>query len=582
MLTLDPSQVRYVQPNTFFFLCQSSCNVSTFSFFVCNLGTWTVCEDRITLSQIDTSNTIQPALVGSIHRTDLVNDEVLPSARLPGALEVEPLVRKLTTNSGLTASDNAVWMLLVAIREHSSSIIRKVIANDKDLANGYAPRVPSHFQTSLACQKDTTAHDGDNVKPSGKEKSERRVINSTSLSHVLAENPSATSRLTSMYSDMAPDNKGSSSIPDLGNVNSIINSSIQRAAHRRQKHSSEVQSVVPLAAGTTSKSSTLVPQAGNNVGGVSQSNSAKSQSSTTMTTLPTNPLPLNQQPKFVTQPINQLYPGNIQMTTQPPQSFLASMPFQNNMQQIHPGPQQQHAGNYFSQSQAQSPQQFMLIQKMQQFYQEQQRFIPPTLPQAHLTLPPQNKQNVQQSHSAQLMSHTNHTPKGSGGTTNQQTPPTMTIPKPEALTKPGFPGLLTNNSASKESEKQAPKTSSTLPIDPTQTSPPLAQDPKRVVSSSPPTRVIKRGSKNLASLTKPTPQPSPVTLSNTSGNNDDKIEPLDTKKDTETAQKDSHDAKDNLDPAVKSDPSARPNPRSKRFGSKNLAALRARASFSDK
>ena len=516
-------------------------------------------------------------MVGSIHSTDLLNDEVLPSARLPGALEIEPLVRKLTTNSGLIATDNAVWMLVVAIREHSSTLMRKVIANDKDLVNGYAPRVPNHFQTSLARQKDSIAHDGDDDKPSGKEKSERKVINSTSLSHVLAENPSATSRLTSMHSDMAPDNRGSSSIPDLGNVNSIINSSIQRAAHWRQKCSPDDQSVV-LAAAATSKSSTLVSQAGNNAGGVSQSNSVKGQSLTTTTTLPPNPpLSLNQQPKFVTQQMNQLYPANIQPTTQPPQSLLASIPFQNNMQQILPGPQQLHAGNYFSQSQVQSAQQFMLMQKMQQFHQEQQRFIPPTLPQAHLTLPPPNKQNLQQSHSAMLMSHTNHTPKIPGGTTNQQTRPTVTKLKAEPpLTKPGFPSL-TNNNASKESEKQAPKTSSD-PIDQKQTS--LAQDPKRVVSSSPPTRVIKRGSKNLASLTKPTPQPSPVNdKGNTSINNDEKKEPLDTKKDTETTQKNS-DAKD-LEPVVKP-PSASPNSRSKRFGSKNLAALKARASFSDK
>jgi hypothetical protein len=245
---------------------------------LCNAGAWTACGNEIACTETDLSNEIYPNLVGSIHSDDPAEDVFLPSARLPGALHIEPLVRKHAAHLGLTASENAIWMLVVAVREHSSALIKKIISNDKDLGNGYAPRVPNHFQTCLACPSVSSEKCENHIKSVVEEnKTGKRVINSICLSHVLAENPSATSRLASMYSVTLDNWRGSASHAGLDNMNFIINSSIQRAASRRQMISQKLQSVPST--GAISKSTLTSPANLTNVSARAQSDgiSAKAQ-----------------------------------------------------------------------------------------------------------------------------------------------------------------------------------------------------------------------------------------------------------------------------------------------------------------
>ena len=234
--------------------------------------------NEIPIPKTDSSNEIHPNLVGSIHSGDHAKDIFLPSARLPGALQIEPLVRKHVAHSGLTASEYAIWMLVVAVREYSSALIKKIMSNDKDFGNGYAPRVPNHFQTSLACPR-VSSEKSENHNTSVVEENNagKRVITSICLSHVLAENPSATSRLASMYSVSLDDRRGSASHADLDNVNFIINSSIQRAANRRQMISQNLRRVPST--GAISKSTLTPPAHNTNVSARAQSDasSAKSQ-----------------------------------------------------------------------------------------------------------------------------------------------------------------------------------------------------------------------------------------------------------------------------------------------------------------
>jgi hypothetical protein len=122
-----------------------------------HLGTWTARGD-ITLSKTDCSTSIVPELVGSIQSGDLVEESIFPSCRLPGALDIDPLVRKLASRSGVKVSDNAVWLIIVAVREYSSSLLKKIIANDIDFGYGHIPQLPNHFHTSLACHHDSLAN----------------------------------------------------------------------------------------------------------------------------------------------------------------------------------------------------------------------------------------------------------------------------------------------------------------------------------------------------------------------------------------------------------------------------------------
>ena len=249
------------------------------SFFESNhpnfhLDTWTACGGEVTLSKTDCSNSIDPKVVGSIHSGDLATESMFPSCRLPGALYIDPLVCKLTSRSGVKVSDNAVWMIIVAVREYLSSILKKIIANDEYFGSGHTPHLPNHFRISLACQHNPSTTNNlrdreriqqersDQGEPA--ETMELRVINSTSLSNVLAESLSAASRLTSMYTAVSSnDLRGTSSLSGLEMVKRLVNGSIQKAASRRYKSSPEYEAKLSTSR-TTNNSNRATPIHTNN------------------------------------------------------------------------------------------------------------------------------------------------------------------------------------------------------------------------------------------------------------------------------------------------------------------------------
>jgi len=460
-------------------------------------GTWSACGDELALKKNDSQHSICPKLIGSIQKAGLEEEEV-PSASLPGALEIEPLVRKHTADLGLTASENAIWMLVVAVREHSSSLIKKIIANDQDFDKGFAPSLPTHFQTSLACHHPTSVND-DNAqcaKNSGEgRKLGKNVISSTSLSHVLEQSPSVASRLTSMRTAVISDNRGISSCsPGLDNVNCIINASIQRGARRRQRSSTGYQNAMPT---VTTLQLTSIPPAQTDAGPVPKldGNLAKAQASATRP-FSTTALPINQ----------------------PHLAF--------------------HTKN---------------------------QSIPPPLPlQSQMALPSMRSHNMQPLNSAQLMSYSDHT--RASKPFEQQTLPISRadISNLEPLTKPGFPSFMNVSQKPEPSQNSVPKT------------------------SSPPSKASRRGSKNLAAMmAKPQSQPKPApdkgstagNVKNANGASLVKATPARHKEET----KEKEDAKDKRDVMNDTKPpttgSARP--RGRAFGVKNLARMRAKASFSD-
>lgn len=448
-----------------------------------------MCGDDLARTKVDARQAICPELFGSFQKGGLEEEEVLPSARLPGALEIEPLVRKHTEKVGLTSSDHAIWMLVVAVREHSSSLIKKVIANDKDFRDGYAPSLPTYSRTSLACNhltpKDCNGRNklqkNQSKKSSGKlVKCGKKVINSTSLSHVLVETASVASRLTSSRSLVISDGRGvPSHSPGLDNVNCIINASIQRGASKRQRSSTSNRNVLTKA--TTASVLDFGPN----------KQSAKARPSPTQS-LPTTLLPLKK-PQFRAQTRNISTPTLI-----PPQyqSNLPSMPLQN----IHPP------------------------------------------------------------NSAQMMNHSDHRkeiqPFG------QQTLPILRaeIPKLEPLTKPGFPGLTNHSQKPKPSKNPAPS-----------------------IESSPP-RAIKRGAKNLATMSSQSNLVGNKGSAASDGKNANGATPDEAtiSKQNEQKEKQEGGTKDNKDDTKESAlPLTAPSrPKGRGFGVKNLSRMRAKASDS--
>ena len=385
---------------------------------------------------VSNDQSIQPSVVGSTPLGEFEDEAILPSARLPGALVIEPMVRKHAVNAGLTASERAVWMLVVAAKEYSASLIKTAIANDKDFTDGCAPpQLPAHYQTSLAClqRKLLTSSENDKGDSSKVDNSamkgdggKKRVITSTSLSHILAENHSAASRLTSMYAGNTLNDGGNSTYVHLNSVNCIINSSIQRAASRRYKSSTEAErqrkTDSPLK--SPSKASSSKPAV--------PDGSLHNPRSDVIS--PPVPMPILNQPQLA-----------VQRTAQPMPRHRPPPPQTVNLPQI------VHESPTTSQSRA----------RMQQL------------------------QKVQQQQAQQItMKHSDHN-------TNQQMkqPSTQQLSllasNVEPLTKPGFPSLT---------NAESPRQKSPEPPASTVSSPP------NKASSPPPRAVGKRGSKNLAAL----------------------------------------------------------------------------------
>jgi len=540
-------------------------------------GTWSVCGNDLITNQVAPNNVIQPSLVATIRCGDTIDEEIIPSARLPGALEIEPMIRKLTTHSGIHATDNAIWMLVVAVREYLSSVIKKIIANDKDLDEGYSPQLPNHFQTSLACQHllENATTDEDDAKK--KKIDERRVINSTSLSHVLGENPaSSSSRLTSMYTDMVSDDRGLSSRPpdQLEHVKCIINASIQRAAKRREKTmpKSKPKVKAPTTTASVQKPTSAVAKRQQaplalpitaSVTSAQNSIIGKSQVSEKSAMLPSQPFnqpqaSIPQRQQLVTG-IN--YSSNQQQQQSMPSQAQAhltqpSIPFQNIQQQFHQAQQHQQNINI---SLLQAQQNQLKLMQLAQLQMNQR---------AQTAYQPQN--NVQP-----------REVQGNGTLIHQpiHQPAQVTMP----LSKPGFPGTTSNvqnttlkaspppsNVTTSQSRGAKNNASGSLPSK--QPTPPLPpQDKTKKSDKSMSTRPKKRGSKDLGNMTKPVVQPSP---------------PIDEKSTASSAGGASDvSKKDGSSPPLPSSSSTattkRPIARPGRgFGVKNLAAMRARVAAS--
>ncbi len=182
-------------------------------------------------------------------------EEIIPSCRLPGSLDIDLFVKKSASDAGLTVSNDSLWLIIVAAREYASKIVGLAIENDKALSRGQTTGIPKSELSSLSCEhllksskkKDSKTNEtvaGKDEKSneeakaqyhdSSERKRKRRLLTCADISQVLLEYPVVAPRLASMRSM----GRGAAHHePDLGVTNSIINSSIQSAARKRRRTS---------------------------------------------------------------------------------------------------------------------------------------------------------------------------------------------------------------------------------------------------------------------------------------------------------------------------------------------------------
>lgn len=582
--------------------CTSSlfCTPTTLNPILCNAGTWAACGNEVTFTQTDSSNDIDPNLVSSIHRGVLSEEVFLPSARLPGALQIEPLVRKHTAHSGLTASENAIWMLVVAVREHSSALIKKIMSNDKDFGNGYAPRVPNHFQTSVAFPRSPSEKSENREKSVVEDNTGKRVINSICLSHVLAENPCAASRLTSMYSFALNDWRGSASHARLDIANYLTNLSIERGASRRQKICQNRQSP----AGAISKSTLMSPTHNMNVSSSEHSSessvkaplhSTQTSSRSLLKSTLAYPSNMKVSPSEHSKSSVKAQPASLLKSTvaYPSASLLESTSTSpthnmNANSSEHSGESSVKAQLHSTQTSITSllkstlsyptvssrskrdensvetqlhsmqtfPATWLPLDMPQLVSQRMDHHIPPPLLQSQLSLPSMSSQNTQSPYTMQMMNHA----------TEQHMQHSLKNfipnPNPAPLANPGFPEIMNTH-----------RKSHLAPIVFTKAEQP--QNSAIPMNTSYPSRTLPRGSKDLAAL-----------LTNKSissvENRVDKaaLEESDLRqRDRIIAEKTvANEEKDGVKDA-KPIANIPLRPRGRGFGAKNLAALRARTSI---
>eukprot|EP00934_Nitzschia_sp_Nitz4_P006435 Nitzschia sp. Nitz4//scaffold30_size153850//87771//93167//NITZ4_002784-RA/size153850-processed-gene-0.15-mRNA-1//1//CDS//3329547282//6425//frame0 len=73
-----------------------------------------------------------------------------PSTNIPGALVVDLLMRQLTEKNGIRPSELAVWMMVVAVKEHTTSVLKAAITQKEAIDEGELPERGTCFPRALA------------------------------------------------------------------------------------------------------------------------------------------------------------------------------------------------------------------------------------------------------------------------------------------------------------------------------------------------------------------------------------------------------------------------------------------------
>eukprot|EP00980_Cylindrotheca_fusiformis_P010328 scaffold2299_cov131-Cylindrotheca_fusiformis.AAC.15 len=180
------------------------------------------------------------------------------SSSIPGALVIDPLVREMAERSNMRVSENAVWLLIIAAREHTKTVLKNAITCKTDVEQGEVPATFLQYPRVLAGLKNASKRDmvpekqdrpplADNIQ--GKFQS-RKVVSSIDILASSASMPSGSSASLGgsvsstalercLYSsfDSSPFVPG----PDFSNVQSYIVKEITSLA-RERKHQLPVPS----------------------------------------------------------------------------------------------------------------------------------------------------------------------------------------------------------------------------------------------------------------------------------------------------------------------------------------------------
>jgi hypothetical protein len=90
------------------------------------------------------------------------------SSCIPGALVIDPLVRGVVGEKNMQVSENAIWLLVVAVREHASNLLRHAISHRKNYEDGSATTPNLYCDQFLANRKNPVKKDSSAEKGTDK------------------------------------------------------------------------------------------------------------------------------------------------------------------------------------------------------------------------------------------------------------------------------------------------------------------------------------------------------------------------------------------------------------------------------
>jgi len=101
------------------------------------------------------------------YRVPMAGVPLKSSFRIPGAMAIDPYVRALAQATGMRVSENAVWLLVVAMREYVEAILRNCIGSKNAMEAGELPPFPLIRQRVLHKKRDIGDHKREMSSASG-------------------------------------------------------------------------------------------------------------------------------------------------------------------------------------------------------------------------------------------------------------------------------------------------------------------------------------------------------------------------------------------------------------------------------
>jgi hypothetical protein len=90
----------------------------------------------------------------------------MPSSSIPGALVVDPFVRDIVQEDTMRVTENAIWLLVVAVKEHTKATLQKVVDAKEALENGHIlPRTKNYPHALASTSKASTSGKASPTKP---------------------------------------------------------------------------------------------------------------------------------------------------------------------------------------------------------------------------------------------------------------------------------------------------------------------------------------------------------------------------------------------------------------------------------